>query len=155
MYGYIGVCNGIYGYKKSTSGKLKKWKSVILEKWDFGKVQKWTIGTDRERDRVMFVCLSVLLVHICTFAFFQIPTLPIFHIYNFYFSTFPIFHLSTFAYPYSPLYTQIYPYKVVSTTNIALRIVLEFCTLLRGGVSKHPVLPTGHYLMYKTYSALF
>ena len=130
---------------------MEKWKSVILEKWDFGKVQKWTSGTDRERDRVMFVCLSVRLSHLSTFALLHFSNFP-----HYQFSTFTtyIFHLSTFAYPYSPLYTQIYPYKVLSTTNIALRIVLEFCPLLRGGVLKHPVLPTGHYLMYKPYSAM-
>ena len=121
------------GMQKSTSGKLKKWKIGKVGFQKSAKVDNWDRQREGQSDVCLSLCPSVPLVYICTFAFFQIPTLPIFHIYNFYFSTFPIFHLSTFAYPYSPLYTQIYPHKVVSTTNIALRIVLEFCTLLRGG----------------------
>ena len=94
MYGYIGVCNGIYGYKNVNKRKIENVSTFAL-------------------------------LHFSNFPPYQFSTFTIY--------IFPIFHLSTFAYPYSPLYTQIYPYKVVSTTNIALRIELEFCTLLRGG----------------------
>ena len=43
MYGYIGVCNGIYWYKK-----VNKWKIEKVEKWKNGKVKNWkTSGRGR------------------------------------------------------------------------------------------------------------
>ena len=90
-------------------------------------------------------------VHICTFAFFQFPTLPIFHIYNLYFSNFPLVHfcipILTPIYPNIPIQSSIYHKH---SPQDSIRVLHTF----EGGVSKHPVLPTGHYLMYKTYSAL-
>ena len=90
-------------------------------------------------------------VHICTFAFFQFPTLPIFHIYNLYFSNFPLVHfcipILTPIYPNIPIQSSIYHKH---SPQDSIRVLHTF----EGGVSKHPVLPTGHYLMYKTYSAM-
>ena len=47
MYGYIGVCLGMYGYAKVDKWKIvkvenwkrKNWKIVKVEKQDFGKVR--------------------------------------------------------------------------------------------------------------------
>ena len=117
MYGYIGVCNGIYGYKN-----VNKWKIKNVS--------------------------TFALLHFSNFPLYQSP---IFHIYNLYFSNFPLVHfcipLLTPLYPNIPIQSSIYHKH---NPQDSIRVVYTF----EGGLSKHPVLPTGHYLMYKTYSAL-
>ena len=104
-------------------------------KYKSGQVGQMNRWTEKRLSVPLSVCPTYLLLYLSIFPIFHFTNFPLLQ-----FSMFPLFQFSTclllhtHTYHYIPLYTHIYPYKVVSTTNIALRIVLEFCTLLRGGI---------------------